>query len=580
MKKTLSLILTIVLLLSLGPFAAAADDVYHSETKYLTDTLTLAGSGFDEVYTLNVADLESLARDSEAGLFYENEYSMLTSGSIFSKHIFTGVKLYDLLLREGLDGSLPDSTQVKFIAKDGYTIPMTLGGLRVGLNRYSAMGGELEESGLPVLAAFASDHIPLIGPTGTESVYKRFDESNGYVAVADNIGGPLRLIVGQSSSYEFNAPNCSKWLAAIVVGDDNGYVYTRVSDADNDDSEPDRTGDWTHRDLCSDYRLTISGTQAKVRASLSLAELEAMTEGTVREYYAASAGRNAYEGVTLKYLVSLFLKEGLDVPNRITVKAADGYAKDIDIPTVLNGVDSFYQPGKHRDLLLAWAIDGVPLVPDKNSEGYDGNNAYGPIRFVVENTISYWVKNVSEIVIGDELPYRDVSPGDKFFDEIQDMYDRGIMSGMGNGVFSPESTLNRAQVVTMLWRSIGSPSVDYDMGFRDVPEETWYTEAVRWAAANEIVNGYSTTVFAPSDPITREQLSALLYRRATPGTGYSPILSAYPDGSSVSVWALEAAGWCASKDYLTILPDGGLHPTDHATRAQAAAALSRFLNEE
>ena len=569
-KRTLPLVLALALLLGCAVFADAAASK-HTEEKYLRDTLTLAGSGFGSVRTLTVAAIEAAADDPALG--YENEYSLMTSGGVFSKHVFSGVRLYELLVSEGLDASLPDPTPVKFISKDGYTIPSTLGALRGGLSRYSARGGELEETGLPVIAAFASDGVPLVGPTGTESVYLRFDESMGYVEAADNVGGPLRLVMGQESADEFNAPNCSKWLAAVVVGDADGYVYSRVSDAELDDSEPDRTGDWTHQGAQADFRLRIGGTEAKANVSLSLADLEAMTEGTVREFYAASAGRNAYEGVTLPYLVSLYLADGLEAPTSVTVRAADGYTKTLDAAAVLNGMDSFYQPGKHRDLLLAWAIDGSPLVTGETSPGYDGTNAFGPIRLIAENTISLWVKNVSEIIIGEATPFADVGRDNEYYDEINELYARGVMNGTGGGLFSPDLTLDRAQLVTMLWRAAGEPSA-YGAPFADVAGNMWYTTAVAWAAENGIVKGYDNGLFGTNDPITTEQLAAILYRYA--GEPEAPVMP-LPEG--VSGWAEDAAAWALEQDLLPALANGDTAPGAGATRGEAACALARMIKE-
>ena len=151
---------------------------------------------------------------------------------------------------------------------------------------------------MPVIVAFASDGKALVGPTGSQSVYRVFTAADGYDDEADNIGGPLRLVTGQTSSYEFHAPNCAKWLAAIVVGDPQGYVYLRTSDADLDFSEPDQGGDWTHKGAQSGFRLTVSGTEAEKVAHYSLAQLEA--EPAIRQYFAASGGRFAFEGLALK----------------------------------------------------------------------------------------------------------------------------------------------------------------------------------------------------------------------------------------------------------------------------------------
>jgi len=73
------------------------------------------------------------------------------------------------------------------------------------------------------------------------------------------------------------------------------------------------------------------------------------------------------------------------------------------VDAVMTGVDSLYRPGEHSDMLLAYAINGAPMVYDTASEGYNGENAFGPVRLVVENTISAWVKNVAVIILGEEI---------------------------------------------------------------------------------------------------------------------------------------------------------------------------------
>ena len=580
MKKLITFILALALVLSCA--AGASAGLYHEQAQYASDTLTLAGSGFDGVRTLTVAAIEKMAHDESAALGYENEYSMMTSGGVFSTHTFTGVRLYELLLGEGLNADMEDKTPVKLISKDGYTVVMTLGSIRSEkYGRYSSRGGELEEGALPAIVAFASDGERLVGPTGKQSVYTRFEEKDGYVENADNIGGPLRLIVGQTDSQEFNAPNCSKWLSAVVVGDDNGYVYTRETDVSEDPAEPDRTGDWTHRGAQGDYRLKISGTDAAGTFYLSLAELEGMKDALVREYYAASAGRNAYEGAALRLVLAKYLRYGLTEPQKITVKAADGFSKEIPVAAVMQGVDSFYQPGQHRDVLLAWAVDGSPLVPSADSEGYDGKNAYGPLRLVVENTISMWVKSVTEIVLGDETSYADVTEKTEYAAEIADVTVRGIMNGVGGGSFEPEGSLTRAQLVTILWRACGEPVVNYFMRFEDASEGSWYGEAVRWAASQKIVTGYTETSFGPDDSVTREQLGTIAFRCAAANGLDAVELSEnlfFDDADDLSEYAVSALNWCVGHDFIEGLADGRLHPGSAATRAQAAAVISRMIS--
>ncbi len=165
-----------------------------------------------------------------------------------------------------------------------------------------------------------------------------------------------------------------------------------------------KAGQWHHDGgVYSEYltqTLRITGPQA-VEAELTLAQLQSGYT-PLRMAFAASGGKNGYEGVALRELIQAHLKPGVKTPSAITVVAADGYRAAISVEDVMHGIESSYQPGAFREVLLAWAIDGAPLVPGEHSAGFTGENGYGPLRLVVENTISSWVKGVREIVIGEE----------------------------------------------------------------------------------------------------------------------------------------------------------------------------------
>lgn len=412
MKKFLSILIFLLMLTNvvtaenLDAAALHSSDVregsLYAGNEYLFDTLTLAGSGFDGVQQFTVAALEALAVDETLSLGYENTFSLMTSGGVFTNSVFTGIKLYDFLLYAGLKADLPDDTPVKMISKDGYTLYYTLGQMRALYNSYENKGDQQAvDSALPVIVAFGTEGLPLVGPTGTQPVTMRFNEEHGYDETADNVGGPLRMVMGMISSREFNAPNCAKWLAAVVVGDAGDYVFSReVTGTEMPEIAQD--GDWTHGNQYPDWTLTITGSEA-VETVLSLAEFESLREGVERAYCAASSGCYAYEGVMLKYIVEKYLAEGLEAPSQITVVSADGYKTTLGVDAVMAGVDSLYRPGEHSDMLLAYAINGAPMVYDIASEGYNGENAFGPVRLVVENTISAWVKNVAVIILGEEI---------------------------------------------------------------------------------------------------------------------------------------------------------------------------------
>jgi hypothetical protein len=152
--------------------------------------------------------------------------------------------------------------------------------------------------------------------------------------------------------------------------------------------------------------------------------------------------------------------------------------------------------------------------------------------------------------------------------------EQGLMNGVGNDCFDPEGTLNRAMLATVLWRASGSPAADGG-SFSDVPAGQWYSAAVSWAQQSGIVQGVGENRFAPMDSITREQLAVMLWR-ASGSPGSTQSLAAFPDAGTCSDWASTALAWAVERGILNGM-DGRLAPGGTATRAQAAAMLTRYL---
>lgn len=179
-----------------------------------------------------------------------------------------------------------------------------------------------------------------------------------------------------------------------------------------------------------------------------------------------------------------------------------------------------------------------------------------------------------------ELPFVDVSSASWYADAVQYVYENGMMRGTSETMFSPDETTTRAMIVTILHRIEGEPAADAS-SFTDVMAGSYYTNAVAWAAANGIVNGVNETSFAPDNPITREQLAAILYRYAQ-FKGYDTTvggmsLSEYADASQISAYATTAMQWANAEGLITGVTDTTLSPQGSATRAQVATILMRFV---
>ena len=178
--------------------------------------------------------------------------------------------------------------------------------------------------------------------------------------------------------------------------------------------------------------------------------------------------------------------------------------------------------------------------------------------------------------VREAMPFRDVLASDSFFDDVRFVWDNGIMNGVSADAFDPFGTLTRGMLVTILWRMEGEPAAEYSGVFRDVPAGEWYTDGVEWAAANGIVNGYGDGKYGPSDPLTREQLAAILYRYADrKGYALRTADTAVSDASLVSPWAAGNVLWAVSNGVL-LLEDGHVRPTENALRWEIAAAVRAF----
>ena len=182
------------------------------------------------------------------------------------------------------------------------------------------------------------------------------------------------------------------------------------------------------------------------------------------------------------------------------------------------------------------------------------------------------------------MPFTDVSRGQWFYDAVSFVYWRDIMDGVTSTQFAPDATTTRAMVVQILYRMAGSPTVRGSSPFYDVSNGAWYADAVIWAEANDIVNGMTTTTFAPNTAVTREQLATMLYRYAqyrhyNTSAGANTNILSYYDANRISEYAFSALQWACGEGIVDGTGTGYLSPQGQATRAQLAAMLMRFCME-
>ena len=170
--------------------------------------------------------------------------------------------------------------------------------------------------------------------------------------------------------------------------------------------------------------------------------------------------------------------------------------------------------------------------------------------------------------------FQDVGQNDWFASAVRYVTGKSLMNGESTTAFAPNENMSRAMLATVLYRMSGE-TAEADSSFRDVSSSAYYAAAVNWASSEGIVNGTGADVFSPNASITREQLAAMLYRYAGEPS-VSADLSAYTDTVDISPYASKAVEWCVAKGILSGESATRLAPQDTATRAECAAMLQRF----
>ena len=230
-----------------------------------------------------------------------------------------------------------------------------------------------------------------------------------------------------------------------------------------------------------------------------------------------------------------------------------------------------------------YVVDAVKVV-DKDGKdvavtGKDGKYVFTMPASAVTVTGSFKAETPAPAA----LPFTDVKSGNWFYDAVKYAYAQGLMTGTSATTFAPNGTMNRAMIVTVLYRLEKSPAVTGASKFTDVPAGQWYSDAVAWAAANKIVNGYDETTFGPMNAVTREQMAAILFRyeqvKGLENVTLEENLNRFPDQNKISAYAIPALQWAVGQKIINGNADGTLDPTGTATRAQVAQIFTNLLNK-
>ena len=181
----------------------------------------------------------------------------------------------------------------------------------------------------------------------------------------------------------------------------------------------------------------------------------------------------------------------------------------------------------------------------------------------------------------EDTGFSDVAADAWYADAVTYVRDNGLMSGTSDTTFTPGGTMTRGMLVTTLYRMAGSPSLENeDLGypFADVPGDAWYADGVYWARLAGVVGGYSEDQFGPDDPVTREQIAAILWRYA--GSPAAESGTDFADEGSISAYAAQAVDWARANGIVNGVEDNRFLPQSSATRAQVATILRNYLTME
>lgn len=287
----------------------------------------------------------------------------------------------------------------------------------------------------------------------------------------------------------------------------------------------------------------------------------------------------------------------------------------IDRPTDddhLSGSDSSSDPSYRIDVDVITRGGNVSVRPTSASVGtrvaitVDSDSGYELDRIVVlneggtelaltqrnENTYTFIMPDgrvsIDAHFVRVEMPstsnvFYDVAQGAWYYDAVQYVTQRGLMTGVSDRQFAPNAILSRAQAVQILYALAGGPTVSASNDFVDVNRGDWYADAVSWATANGVVSGMGKEMFGPNAPLTREQLALILYHYAQVA-GYAPhqggmAIQEFSDSASISGWALEAVQWAVNAGLISGTGDGMLDPDGAATRAQVAQIFMNFCQD-
>ena len=432
----------------------------------------------------------------------------------------------------------PEDIQICTVGEDGTLTPVE--GKVIGENGQVTLS--FAAAGSYVLSAMGNEFTNIFSPWLPVTVTAAPKSSNADVSSVTVAG--VEATAGENNTYTVTLPYGTDVTAGsfVIVTSDAGATVGALTNEGNV---------WTFTVTAEDgvtsktYTVTVSFTEAPKSNDAGVSSV------TVAGFKAVAGANNSYT-VTVPY--GTVVKTGSFVIVTRHPRAA------VSALTNTRNIWSFTVTAEDGVTTAVYTVTvNTAALPEPITPGVDNK------------------KPASKPEV--KLPFTDVSTSDWFYDDVAFVYENGLFSGTDSRSFSPNASMTRAMLVTVLYRLEGEPTVTGRSSFTDVRSGAYYEKAVIWAAANGIVTGTDSTSFSPDAKVTREQLAAILYRYAQYrklDTDASAKLNSFTDAGSVSAYASEALGWAVSEGLINGA-SGKLMPKGDATRAQVAAILHRFV---
>ena len=393
-------------------------------------------------------------------------------------------------------------------------------------------------------------------------------ENDIYIATAD-ADGKIEFTTNGFSPFTFSLTNQD------IVAEVNGNAYKTLQEAANAAKDGDEINIVKNDTLDLNFTDTKSvkvtnKTSGKITVKFNGVNKDVAKDATETfTYTRPSSGGPGSSGGSISTPTTY----------AVNVNAATNGAVAADKKTASKGttVTVTASPSK------GYVVDGVKVV-DKDGKDVavtekDGKYVFTMPASAVTVTGSFKAETPAPVA----LPFTDVKSGNWFYDAVKYAYAQGLMTGTSATTFAPNGTMNRAMIVTVLYRLEKSPAVTGASKFTDVPAGQWYSDAVAWAAANKIVNGYDETTFGPMNAVTREQMAAILFRyeqyKGLENVTLEENLNRFPDQNKISAYAIPALQWAVGQKIINGNANGTLDPTGTATRAQVAQIFTNLLNK-